>query len=87
MPEISRFYGIIVYMYLKDHYPPHFHAKYGDFEAIFSIETGEIFKGDLPKKQMRLVQAWTELHRDELTENFRLLSTEQATFFKIKPLE
>ncbi len=87
MPEVSRFFGVIIYMYLKDHVPPHFHAKYGEYEAVFSIETGEIFHGDLPKKQMRLVQAWTELHRTELSENFRLLGTEKATYFKIKPLE
>ncbi|HYG14753.1 MAG TPA: DUF4160 domain-containing protein [Bacteroidia bacterium] len=87
MPEISRFFEIIIYMYFKDHVPPHFHAVYGEHEALFSIETGEIFQGDLPKKQLRLVQAWTELHREELMRNFNALTTDNPTYFKIKPLE
>jgi hypothetical protein len=86
MPEISRFYGIVIYMYLKDHIPPHFHAVYAEFEAMFSIETGEIIQGDIPKSQMRIVQAWTELHRDELKRNFELLTSENASYFKIEPL-
>jgi len=60
MPEISRFFGIIVYMYFKDHLPPHFHAEYNGQEAQFSIETGNIIVGDLPRKQTRLIQAWVE---------------------------
>jgi hypothetical protein len=87
MPEISRFFGIVIYMYLKDHFPPHFHAKYGEHEAMFSIETGEIFQGDIPKTQKRLVQAWVELHREELIKNFELLQNENAEFFKIDPLK
>jgi len=51
MPEISRFFGIIIYMYAKDQLPPHFHADYNDDEAMFSIETGNIIQGDLPRKQ------------------------------------
>jgi Domain of unknown function (DUF4160) len=86
MPEISRFYGIIIYMYFKDHFPPHFHAAYNDFEALMSIESGEIMQGDLPKKQLRLVQAWTELHREELMENFQLLNSDNPSFVKINPL-
>jgi hypothetical protein len=87
MPEISRFFGIIIYMYSKDHLPPHFHAEYGDEEGMFSIETCNIIKGDLPRKQTRLVQAWAELHQEELMSNYLELQQEQATFFKIKPLE
>jgi hypothetical protein len=86
MPEISRFFGIIIYMYLKDHLPPHFHAEYSGEEAMFSIETGNIIQGDLPRKQTRLVQAWVELHRDELMENYNLLQQEIGSFKKIKPL-
>ena len=87
MPEISRFFGIIIYMYLGDHLPPHFHAVYNESEAMFSIETGEIFKGDFPKKQMRLVQAWVELHRDELFLNYQRLSVnKEPNFIKIMPL-
>jgi hypothetical protein len=53
---------------------------------MFSIETGEIIQGDIPKSQMRIVQAWTELHRDELKRNFELLTSENASYFKIEPL-
>lgn len=87
MPEISRFFGIIIYMYHKDHAPSHLHAKFGEMEAMFSIETVEIIKGDLPKSQTRLVQAWIELHKEELFTNWNLLQQENAEFFKIKPLE
>ena len=86
MPEISRFYGIIIYMYYYDHMPPHLHAKYNEDEALFSIESGEIMTGNLPKKQLRLVQAWIELHREELFENFELLTQENPSYFTINPL-
>ena len=87
MPEISRFFGIIIYMYFGDHLPPHFHAVYSEHEAMFSIETGEVFKGEFPKAQMRLVQAWVELHREELDKNYKTLSIMNETdFIKIKPL-
>ena len=64
MPEISRFFGIVVYMYFKDHLPPHFHVEYAEFEATVSIETGNIISGILPNKQERLVEAWVEIHRE-----------------------
>ena len=86
MPEISRYYGIIIYMYFKDHFPPHFHAVYNAFEAVMSIESGEIMQGDLPKKQLRLVQAWTELHREELMLNFASLTSDIPSYSKIEPL-
>ncbi len=86
MPELCRFFGIIIYMYEYDHLPPHFHAKYGEFEAVFSIETGNRIKGEIPPKQERLIQAWVEIHRADLEENFKLLSEDQASFFKIDPL-
>ncbi|MBS4027640.1 MAG: DUF4160 domain-containing protein [Ignavibacteriales bacterium] len=86
MPEISRFFGIVVYMYGDDHSPPHFHAQYGEFEAMIDIATGEIIKGDFPKKQLRLIQAWTEIHRQELMNNFDSLRQEEQVFHKIEPL-
>ncbi|MBO0937302.1 DUF4160 domain-containing protein [Fibrella sp. HMF5335] len=73
-------------MYAKDHLPPHFHAVYNDDEAMFSIETGNVIQGDLPRKQIRLVKAWVELHREELMENYTLLQQEVGSFKKIKPL-
>jgi hypothetical protein len=51
MPELSRFYGIIISMYGKDHNPPHFHAQYNDFRAIIEIQSGETIQGSLPSKQ------------------------------------
>jgi Domain of unknown function (DUF4160) len=87
MPEISRFYGIIVYMYGDDHLPPHFHAEYAEEEALISIAKGDILKGKLSAKQHRLVKEWLELHRNELTENFENLQKAQKTYKKIKPLE
>ena len=73
-------------MYEYDHLPPHFHTKYGEYEAVFSIETGNRIKGQIPAKQERLIQAWVEIHRADLEENFKLLSEDQASFFKIDPL-
>ncbi len=51
MPEISRFLGIIIKMFIKEHNPPHFHAFYGEYAAVFSIETGQMIQGDLPAKK------------------------------------
>jgi len=65
MPIISMFYGIIIRLYLIDnqhHNLPHLHAKYAEFEASVGIADGEILSGELPRKQLRLVQAWIELH-------------------------
>ena len=88
MPIISMFYGIIIRLYLIDnqhHHLPHLHAKYAEFEASIQIEDGEILAGQLPRKQLRLVQAWIELHHDELLADWELsLSGEQP--YKISPL-
>ena len=88
MPIISMFYGIIVRMYLIDnlhHGQPHFHAKYAEFEASIRIEDGEVLAGELPRKQLRLVQAWTELHRDELQADWELAVAGEKPY-KITPL-
>ena len=69
MPEISRFLGIIIAMYYNDHGPPHFHAKYGDAEVKVNIETGEVIDGSLPRRAMRHVLEWWELHQRELAED------------------
>jgi hypothetical protein len=86
MPEISRFYGLVIYMYAQDHPPPHFHAAYGDEVAQIDIRTGEVLEGHLPRRALRLVQDWAELHRQELLENFARLQQEIARFRKIEPL-
>ena len=87
MPEISRFFGIIICMYGNDHSPPHFHSFYNEFQAVVEIESGEILQGSMPAKQLKFVQVWTEIHRTELLENFANLQAIIKTFKKIKPLE
>lgn len=89
MPEVSRFFGIVVTMYAEAgerHNTPHFHIRYGGQRATFSIEGGDLLAGALPRAQMRLVQAWIELHRSELENNWRLLITGDAPN-KIQPLQ
>jgi hypothetical protein len=87
MPEISRFFGIIIAMYAKDHIPPHFHAKYGDFIGLFSIEDGNLIEGNMPQRAIRLIQDWAELHRLELKDNWNQSQKDNPNFHKIDPLE
>lgn len=70
MPRLSEFYGIVVYMYWKDHNPPHFHAIYGGDEALVVIADGSVLAGSLPRTAARLVEEWVQLHREELIENW-----------------
>ncbi len=85
MPEIARFYGIIVYMFFNDHEPPHFHVKYQDFEATINIEN-EIVRGEIPRRAIKLIFEWLDLHKDELMENWKLLE-QRKPFNKIEPLQ
>lgn len=85
MPEISRFLGIIITMYYKDHRPPHFHVKYGDYKASFSIKELQLTEGNLPNRVISLVLEWAFQHRQELLENWSLLE-EEAPLKKIEPL-
>jgi hypothetical protein len=71
MPRICAFYGIDIYMYFRDHPPPHFHARYGDSEAEIEIETLEIIAGDLPSRAKRMVTEWAEQHQSKLQQNWR----------------
>ena len=85
MPLISMFYGIILRMYNNgEHNPPHFHAYYNEFQAIFKLD-GELIEGSMPRKQTRLIQAWTEIHREELNANWALAINEEP-LFRIDPL-
>lgn len=88
MPSISMFYGIIVYMYCMDskqHHLPHIHARCQGNEAVVALPDGEVLEGDLPKNKMKLLQAWIELHKDELMADWELaLSGEHP--YKIDPL-
>ncbi len=88
MPIISMFYGIIIRLYVLDnkhHQIPHIHARYAEYEASISIEDGEILAGELPRKQLRLVQAWIELRRDELIADWHLAAIGESPY-KIEPL-
>ena len=86
MPEISRFLEIIIAMYYNDHAPAHFHAKYGDHEAVIAIDTGEVIAGHLPPRVMGLVQEWREHHGSELNEDWSL-ARERKALKRIDPLE
>lgn len=68
MPRLSAFYGIVIYMYVRDHGVGHVHARYGDDEAVVDIATGQLLGGVLSPRQARLVREWAELHRVELLE-------------------
>ena len=88
MPFISTFYGILIYLYWQDtrqHHLPHLHALYAGDEAVFGIETGDLLDGSLPPRQTRLVQAWIEIHREELMADWSLAVKGESTF-KIDPL-
>ena len=86
MPEICRFYGIIIKMLIDDHVPPHFHVEYGEFKALINIKTGDVMDGEFPAKQLKLVQAWVILHEEELFNNFDGLRAEIKKWNKIEPL-
>jgi len=88
MPAISMFYGVIIYLYFKDdkkHKLPHIHVKYQEYEVIVSIPDGEILEGNIPKSKMKLLQAWIELHKDELIANWELALAGENPY-KIEPL-
>jgi len=81
MPEISRFLGIIIFMYFDEHNPPHFHVKYNEYKAIVEIQSLNILAGYLPGKVRGLVEEWAELHQQELLDMWHT-----KNFHKIKPL-
>ena len=85
MPEISRFYGIIIRMFFDDHLPPHFHAEYGEFEVLVNIQTLAIFSGKLPPRALGLVMEWASIHQDELLAEWQKASSFQP-LDKIEPL-
>jgi hypothetical protein len=88
MPVISMFYGVIVLMYYFDnrkHHQPHIHVQYADEEAVVSIPDGNIIGGTIRTAKLKLVQAWIEIHQDELMANWQLAVNGQAVF-KIEPL-
>jgi hypothetical protein len=88
MPILSTFYGISVSMYFMDnrrHNRPHIHARYQNDEVVIAIPDGDILEGTLPRGKLRLVQAWIEIHKDELMADWQLAISGQQPF-KIEPL-
>ena len=76
--EIARFYGIVIKVFFGDHPPPHFHAIYGEYNALVSIESLEIIEGDLPSRAQKLVLEWATLYQQDMkqmwnTQEFRKL--------------
>jgi hypothetical protein len=85
MPELCRFYGIIIRMFWADHPPPHFHAVYGEHEAIINIMTSEVIDGSLPLGARSLVNQWIDINRSELLEKWEL-ARQFKPLGKIEPL-
>jgi Domain of unknown function (DUF4160) len=88
LPTISMFYDIIIRMYYApgEHPPPHFHVYYAEHKARVNILTCEMIDGNLPKKQVKLVLAWAELHQEELMADWDLVMNGEEPF-KIEPLQ
>jgi hypothetical protein len=86
MPEISRFFGIVIAIYWKEHGIPHFHAKYGEYRAQINIESLEIMEGELPRRALSLSIEWAVLHRNELRQNWQN-AREGLPLQEIAPLE
>jgi len=89
MPVISMFYGVIVLMYYFDnrkHHQPHIHVQFAEEEAAISIPDGNVIEGSLRTAKLKLVQAWVEIHQDELMANWELAINGQQVF-KIEPLK
>ena len=89
MPVISMFYGLIIAMYYldtKQHNLPHIHVKYGDMEGVYEIPNGRLLEGALPGNKEKLVQAWIEIHQEDLMANWQLAVSGNQVF-KIDPLK
>ncbi len=86
MPEISRFFGIIIAMYFDDHGPAHFYVRYGQQKALFDIEKLVLLHGELSPRVLSLTNEWAKLHQQELLEDWEL-AKKHAPLKKISPLE
>jgi hypothetical protein len=86
MPEISRFYGIIISLFYAEHNPPHFHARYGNKKVAINIKTLEILEGNLSPRTLGLVIEWAALHKDELLKEWNI-TKKNLPPKKIKPLD
>ena len=86
MPEISRFFGMVITMYWDEHNPPHFHVKYGSEIAVIEIKTLRIIQGNLSRRALGLVLDWAELHQDQLLQDWDLCQKDLMPN-KIEPLK
>lgn len=82
MPEITRFYGILIKMFFSEHNPPHFHAIYGEYNGTFELESLKMTEGDLPSKAQKLVIEWAAKYKDELLKMWN-----EQNITKLPPLE
>jgi len=85
VPEVCRFYGIVIKLYFADHVPPHFHAEYGEYEARIAIESLAVLSGALPPRAMGLVAEWSVLHQRELLEQWQRVMRHEPPA-RIEPL-
>jgi hypothetical protein len=85
MPEISRFYGIIIRMFYNEHNPPHFHAEYGEYKVVISLDD-ETVEGFMPKRALKMIFEWLDVHKTELRENWNLCMNREIPE-KIEPLK
>ena len=85
MPELSRFLGIVIYMYHREHAPAHFHAEYGEYEITVEIATG-VVTGKFPRRALNMVLEWFALHQDELADDWQRAS-QKLPLQSIDPLE
>jgi hypothetical protein len=86
MPEISRFYGLVIKMFFDEHNPPHFHAEYGDLEVLVEIDKLAVIAGSLPPRALGLVMEWAVLHQQELLKLWEDARFQKA-LHKIDPLK
>lgn len=86
MPEISRFFGIIIAMFYNDHNPPHFHARYGSYKAAIKIDDFKVLEGYLPPRALGLVMEWAAIHKGELLMDWEL-AIERKPLSPIEPLK
>jgi hypothetical protein len=85
VPTVSRFYGIEILMWFNDHEPPHFHARYGEYEAKICIESGDVLSGELPTRALRIVRKWRSMSKSALMSNW-VRAREQQPLQRIEPL-
>ena len=85
MPEISRFFGMVIKMYFDEHPPPHFHAEYGEHKAVIDIQSVSLIAGDMPPRALGLVVEWASQYQEQLLDLWNRAADRQA-LYRIPPL-